>query len=74
MLAGDGVRCELPVALMERAATTGVQAADALLTGWGVRGHGVWSVPTAGRHRVVPPLRLAVRRVLASQVAEPERA
>lgn len=62
VLAGDGVRCELPVALMERAATTGLQAADALLAGWDVAGHGVWSVPTTGRHRVVAPLRRAMLR------------
>lgn len=63
VLAGDGIRCELPVALMERAATTGLQAADTLLAGWDVTGHGVWSVPTAGRHRVVPPLRRAMVRL-----------
>lgn len=62
VLAGDGVRCELPVALMERAATTGFQAADRLLGGWDVTGHGVWSVPTTGRHRVVPLLRRAMTR------------
>ncbi len=56
VLAGDGVRCELPVALMERAATTGWQAADRLLASWGVRGHGVWTVPTSPRLRVVPAL------------------
>lgn len=49
VLAGDAVRCDLPVALMERAATTGWNAADVLLTGWGLPGYGVWSVPTAGR-------------------------
>lgn len=49
VLAGDAVRCDLPVALMERAATTGWNAADLLLTGWGRPGYGVWSVPTAGR-------------------------
>jgi isorenieratene synthase len=48
LLAGDGIRCELPVALMERAATTGMQAANALLAGWGTAGHDVWSVPTRG--------------------------
>jgi len=63
VLAGDGIRCELPVALMERAATTGLQGADALLAGWDVAGHGVWSVPTAGRHRIVPPLRRVVTRL-----------
>lgn len=60
VLAGDGVRCELPVALMERAATTGVLAADALLAGFGVAGHGVWSAPTSARHAVVPPLHRAL--------------
>lgn len=63
VLAGDGVRCALPVALMERAATTGWQAADALLAGWEVSGHGVWSVPVTGRHRVVPALRRGLARV-----------
>ncbi|HEX2177595.1 MAG TPA: FAD-dependent oxidoreductase [Nocardioidaceae bacterium] len=52
VLAGDGVRCDLPVALMERAATTGFQAADALLARWGVAGHDLWSVPT--RPRLAP--------------------
>ncbi|SCE30625.1 isorenieratene synthase, partial [Streptomyces sp. DvalAA-14] len=36
MLAGDLVRTGLPVALMERAATTGFLAANALLARWGV--------------------------------------
>ncbi|MDO5533365.1 MAG: FAD-dependent oxidoreductase [Propionibacteriaceae bacterium] len=47
-LAGDWVRCDYPVALMERAATTGVMAANALLRGWGVRGEGMWTVPMRG--------------------------
>ncbi len=51
VLAGDGVRCDLPVALMERAATTGFLAANALLAGWGVAGHDLWSVPTRSRWR-----------------------
>ena len=50
MLAGDAVRTDLPVALMERAATTGFQAANALLAGWGIRGHDLWSVPRRSRH------------------------
>ena len=49
VLAGDGIRCDLPVALMERAATTGVQAANHLLAGWGLPGHDLWSVPTSTR-------------------------
>ncbi|MCC9311096.1 FAD-dependent oxidoreductase [Kitasatospora sp. RB6PN24] len=54
VLAGDGVRCPLPAALMERAATTGFLAANALLTTFGIRGHDLWSVPIRGRTR---PLR-----------------
>ncbi|MFC4496890.1 FAD-dependent oxidoreductase [Streptomyces ovatisporus] len=49
VVAGDAVRTELPVALMERAATTGFQAANALLETWGLRGHPLWSVPVTGR-------------------------
>lgn len=49
VLAGDGIRCDLPVALMERAATTGLLAANALLAGWGLAGHDVWTVPMTGR-------------------------
>jgi carotenoid phi-ring synthase / carotenoid chi-ring synthase len=59
-LAGDGIRCDYPVALMERAATTGWMAANAHLDRWGLRGHELWTVPMAGRHRVVPRLRRAL--------------
>ncbi|MGK5498803.1 FAD-dependent oxidoreductase [Streptomyces sp. URMC 125] len=55
VLAGDLVRTPLPVALMERAATTGFQAANALLALWGVRGHPLLTVPLRGRSA---PLRL----------------
>ncbi|GJF25833.1 MULTISPECIES: FAD-dependent oxidoreductase [Streptomyces] len=48
-LAGDAIRCDLPVALMERAATTGFLAAGRLLADWGVRGQTLWTVPRAGR-------------------------
>lgn len=48
VLAGDGVACELPVALMERAAVTGVQAANALLSQAGLPGHELWTVPMRG--------------------------
>ncbi|MCX2924062.1 NAD(P)/FAD-dependent oxidoreductase [Streptomyces sp. NEAU-W12] len=48
-LAGDAIGCDLPVALMERAATTGFLAAGALLADWGVRGQVLWTVPRAGR-------------------------
>ncbi|BAK34797.1 putative oxidoreductase [Microlunatus phosphovorus NM-1] len=48
MLAGDWVRCDYPVALMERAATTGFLAANALLEDWGVAGVDLWTVPMRG--------------------------
>ena len=48
VLAGDWVRCDYPVALMERAATTGFLAANALLEGWGAAGHDLWTVPMEG--------------------------
>ena len=67
VLAGDGIRCELPVALMERAATTGFQAANMLLGARGLAGHDLWSVPTAGRHpRSVAALLPAARWVSRS--------
>ena len=48
LLAGDHVRCDLPVALMERAATTGFQAANVLLERWGLAGEELWTVPMHG--------------------------
>lgn len=53
MVAGDLVRTELPVALMERAATSGFMAANALLERWGVRGETLWVVPNQGRSAVL---------------------
>jgi len=53
VLAGDGIRIDLPVALMERAATTGFQAANTLLEQFGVAGHPLETVPTRGRMPVV---------------------
>lgn len=47
-LAGDFVRLPLPTALMERATTAGVLAANHLLAGFGVQGEDVWSVPRRG--------------------------
>lgn len=49
VVAGDLVRTGLPVALMERAATSGFLAANALLKRWGVQGETVWTVPDRGR-------------------------
>lgn len=53
MLAGDGIRIDLPVALMERAATTGWSAANRLLEGWGLAGHTLYTVPVQGRSPVL---------------------
>ncbi|MFI7382889.1 FAD-dependent oxidoreductase [Streptomyces sp. NPDC049813] len=50
MVAGDLVRTGLPVALMERAATSGMLAANALLERWRLRGHELWTVPARGRN------------------------
>jgi isorenieratene synthase len=62
VLAGDGVRCEHPVALMERAATTGWMAANALLARRGLEGHDIWTVPLRGRgHTVAHLARRALR-------------
>jgi isorenieratene synthase len=58
-LAGDGIRIDLPVALMERAATTGWSAANRLLGHFGIRGHELQTVPTQGR--VAALRRLATR-------------
>ncbi|MGW7275823.1 FAD-dependent oxidoreductase [Streptomyces sp. NPDC054864] len=61
-LAGDAIRCDLPVALMERAATTGFLAAGALLADRGVRGQALWTVPRAGRSPVLRALGKLARR------------
>lgn len=53
VLAGDGIRIDLPVALMERAATTGFAAANALLERFGLRGHDLYTVPVRGRSAVL---------------------
>lgn len=56
LLAGDHVRVDLPVALMERAATSGLLAANTLLARWDLRGHPVWTVPNHGRSRLLRAL------------------
>jgi isorenieratene synthase len=56
VLAGDGVRIDLPVALMERAATTGWTAANKLLERFGIQGHVLQSVPNQGRSRLLSRL------------------
>ena len=65
VLAGDGIRCDLPVALMERAATTGILAANHLHATWGMRGHDLWTVPMQGRHPVVSSARRLLTRMWA---------
>ncbi len=56
-LAGDGIRIDLPVALMERAATTGWSAANRLLSHFGLAGHALHTVPTQGRSATAAPAR-----------------
>ena len=51
VLAGDLVRCDLPIALMERAATTGWQAANTVLSRWGRPGFDLWSTPMQSRFK-----------------------
>ena len=53
VLAGDGIRIDLPVALMERAATTGWTAANRLLSEFGIAGHTLHTVPTRGRSAIL---------------------
>ncbi|MDT5219111.1 MAG: carotenoid phi-ring synthase / carotenoid chi-ring synthase [Mycobacterium sp.] len=61
-LAGDGIRVDLPVALMERAATTGFAAANHLLSQWGVAGHELYTVPVRGRSVLLRSLAARQRR------------
>jgi carotenoid phi-ring synthase / carotenoid chi-ring synthase len=56
VLAGDAIRTDLPVALMERAATTGFSAANRLLAGWGLAGHELCTVPIRGRSALLRSL------------------
>jgi isorenieratene synthase len=63
VLAGDGIRIDLPVALMERAATTGWAAANELLQHFGVTGHDILTVPVRGRSATLRRLAGRERRV-----------
>jgi isorenieratene synthase len=47
-LAGDWVGSPVPAALMERAALTGIRAANQILTSYGHPVEPIWSVPTHG--------------------------
>lgn len=64
VLAGDCVRVDLPVALMERAATSGFLAANHLLRTWNLAGHAISSVPNHGRLAPLRWLAAAHRRAL----------
>ena len=64
MLAGDGIRIDLPVALMERAATTGWSAANKLLRRFGIMGHDLQTVPVQGRSAALRRLANRERPVL----------
>jgi isorenieratene synthase len=48
VLAGDFVRMPFPTALMERAAASGMLAANHLLDRWDVRGESLYSIPPRG--------------------------
>ncbi|WP_375431598.1 FAD-dependent oxidoreductase [uncultured Friedmanniella sp.] len=65
VLAGDGIRCDYPVALMERAATTGFLAANQLLALWGLAGHDLWTVPTSTRQPALLRAKTLLNRVSA---------
>jgi isorenieratene synthase len=65
-LAGDGIRIDLPVALMERAATPGWSAANRILQHLGLRGHVLYSVPTQGRSAALRRLATSRERLLKS--------
>ncbi len=53
-IAGDFVKLPFPTALMERAASSGMLAANRFLADWGVREETLFSVPTRG---MLAPLR-----------------
>jgi carotenoid phi-ring synthase / carotenoid chi-ring synthase len=71
VLAGDGIRCDFPVALMERAATTGFLAANHVLHIYGLAGHDLWTVPMKSRHRVASSLHRHVSRRKESTASKP---
>jgi isorenieratene synthase len=71
VLAGDGIRCDYPVALMERAATTGWLAANTLLDRWGLPGHDLWTVPMTSRVPGVHALRSRMPRPVGPTPGQP---
>ncbi|GAA2045419.1 FAD-dependent oxidoreductase [Yaniella flava] len=71
VLAGDWLRCDVPVALMERAATTGFLAANELLAGWHVTGHDLESPPRLGLLRRSAAGRMLRKAFLGHATAVP---
>lgn len=69
VMAGDWLRCDFPVALMERAATTGFLAANELLAGWNVTGHDLHSPPRLGLLRRSKPGRLLRKAFVGAPAA-----
>jgi carotenoid phi-ring synthase / carotenoid chi-ring synthase len=71
VLAGDGIRCDFPVALMERATTTGFLAANDVLHIYGLAGHDLWTVPMCSRQRLARSLHQLVSRREQSTASKP---
>jgi len=57
VLAGDFVRMPIPCALMEKAAASGMLAANNLLSLWDVKGEDLYSIPTKGLTSFMPAIR-----------------
>lgn len=64
-LAGDFVRLDVPVALMEGAVASGIAAANAVFAEEGLARDPIWSVPTRGVLRAAWPGRGALARAIA---------
>jgi len=64
-LAGDFVRLEVPVALMEGAVASGIAASNEILSEEGLARDPIWSVPVRGVLRALVPDAAAIARALA---------
>ena len=73
MLAGDGIRIDLPVALMERAATTGWVAANHLLSDFGLAGTPCTRFPTTADRRCCAAWRPAEEAQSMSMLSDLKR-
>jgi isorenieratene synthase len=65
VLAGDFVRMDAPVALMEGAVASGIAAANEIFAAEGLARDPIWSVPVRGVLRDVWPSRARIARALA---------